>query len=337
MTARKSNVELLRILAMLMVIGVHFYAYETEVDRCFYEITESFCIGGVNIFVMISAWFMTGRKSINIRKIVNLLIEVAFWGIIGFSLMVVFNMDDFSVKGLIKVIAPYFWGNRWFVEAYAIYFVFLPYLNLIVETISKRLHAALLGIMFCLFCIWPTFLPNPPIDDYGYGFLHFIFLFMLVSYIKLYTAGRMPKKWICAVGYIVFSLISAAESHAGMAVSWAYNNVVVVAAALCLFMVFIQMSFNCRTINILASAAFGVFLIHTDGFFSEIIYGQLFRVQEVINGNIVKLMFSFFLCLPVFYILGWILEMLRKIMFQFTVDKLLNRIKILNYEISVDS
>ena len=57
---RESNFELLRILAMFMIIGCHFFAYvnageflslEYKQNMYFFKVMQSFCICGVNLFV----------------------------------------------------------------------------------------------------------------------------------------------------------------------------------------------------------------------------------------------------------------------------------------------
>ena len=186
MENRKSNVELLRIVAMLMIIGLHFFGYANaasiydgvqSANSYFWKIAESFCVGGVNIFVLISGWFLTNKGSVNIRKIVDLIIQVAFWSGIGFLLICLFGISPFNIKTMIKVMLPYFFGMRWFVTAYIIYFLLIPFLNAGLSALGKKSHRILLFICGFLFCVWPSFLPNPPLDDYGYSFVHFIFLY----------------------------------------------------------------------------------------------------------------------------------------------------------------
>ena len=73
---RKSNLELLRIVAMLMIIGLYYWAYNCagdfyqineSVNNIFYIVTESFFICGVNLFVLISGWLF-GFKTVNFCK-----------------------------------------------------------------------------------------------------------------------------------------------------------------------------------------------------------------------------------------------------------------------------
>ena len=80
MNKRKSNLELLRILSILMIITIHYFLYMMNCDfnnlnnfsqtNNFYlvRILESFCIIGVNLFALITGYFMIKKESVNIKK-----------------------------------------------------------------------------------------------------------------------------------------------------------------------------------------------------------------------------------------------------------------------------
>lgn len=64
---RNSSIELLRIIAMLMIIVLHFVGPYTNLDKSiknYYliQFVESISIIGVNIFVIISAYFLMEIK-----------------------------------------------------------------------------------------------------------------------------------------------------------------------------------------------------------------------------------------------------------------------------------
>ena len=196
-TERQSNIELLRIIAMLMIVGLHFwgfakvskgYVMTNSDNNLIFDIMESFCICGVNIFVLITGYFSSNTVTINFQKICSLLIDVAFWGTLGLIVSMFLWSESFDIVKWIKIVIPYFWKSRWFVEAYIILVVLIPFLNKCINTISKKSHLILIITLLLLFSIWPTFLPNPPIDDYGYGFIHFITLYVIAIWIRRYVA-----------------------------------------------------------------------------------------------------------------------------------------------------
>lgn len=139
---RQSNFELLRIIAMCMIIGLHYYGFYDASSTIPYpsnnytifQLNESFCICGVNLFILISGYFSCKKQNfIDIRKICNLLIDVIFWGSLGFLIACFFSQREFDLKDLIKTTIPYFWGGRWFVKAYIILLFFIPFLNICIH------------------------------------------------------------------------------------------------------------------------------------------------------------------------------------------------------------
>ena len=141
---------------------------------------------GVNLFVLITGWFMIEKTSISVRKVARILLDVAFYGIIIYLISVLIGINVLSLRGLIKAAFPLLFGYRWFVLAYCVLFVLIPYINAMLRHLTQAQYGTLLIICFVLFSVWPTFLPNPPIDHYGYSFLHLIFMYILAGYARKY-------------------------------------------------------------------------------------------------------------------------------------------------------
>lgn len=328
---RKSNIELLRILAMLMIIGLHYWGIGTSTiaenhsNALVYRICESFCICGVDLFVIITSWFSTEQNKINFLKIFRLLIEVSFWGIVSLFLAYCVREGPFDLVSIIKVSVPYLWKGRWFVEAYVIFIILIPFVNVCLRNIGQKQHLWLLIISFVLFILWPSFLPNPPIDDYGYGFVHFLSLYILVSYIKR-SYNIIGCKLMCIAAFIISFFLVLWQSLRDVSTCWMYNNIFVIFEALFLFLLFIQFDFKSHVINLLASVSFGVFLIHSDSlFFGPLVYFDIFHADVYAKGSATYLIVNFIICLPLFYLGCFVLEMFRSMLFKYSIDKVLNR------------
>lgn len=333
---RNSNIELLRILAMLMIIGLHYWGggvsdiAERHSNGLIYQASESLCICGVNLFVMITSWFSTEQNKINFLKIAKLLIEVAFWGIICLLLGFLVGWQTLDLVSITKAVIPYLWNNRWFVEAYVIFIMLIPFINAALFHIEKKQHGWLLMITFTLFILWPSFLPNPPIDDYGYGFLHFISVYILISYIRRFCR-IIRYKLLYFIGFVLSFILILYQSLRGIPTCWMYNNIFVVLEALFLFLFFIQFDFRSRIVNLLASGAFGVFLIHSDRlFFGRWVYLDIFHANIYALGNAMGLVINFVFCLLVFYLGCFLLEMCRLKIFEYSVDRILDKCSFLN-------
>lgn len=334
MQDRLSNIELLRIIAMCMIVGLHYFGMGdanrvlvngTE-NYYLYHILESLCICGVDIFVLITGYFSISHDSIKMRKIVSLLVDVAFWGICGYCLAVLVGWKGVEFKETIKVALPILFNNRWFVKAYIILLLFAPFINMTFNLISKKSYNYLLLIFTCLFCIWPSFLPYPPVNVFGYGFMHFVFLYLIAGYISKFIDVTLLSSSKLVFAFLLMLLLVILSSFF-MNMAWAYNYLFVVLLAIALFILFLKMSIKSRCINVLASCAFGVFLIHTSDFFGPLVYEKFFKVSESLYYSPLMLLLNFFVCIPVFYLFCFILEYTKKWLFGFSVDVVLRKIK----------
>lgn len=335
MKERQSNLELLRIIAMLMIITLHFFRSNRfpipgTTNEWIYFVYESMAICGVNLFVMLTGFFSINQNNIRFRKILEILIMIAFWEFVGFMLSVAAGMRSFQIKELIRAMLPIIFGSRWFIKAYIILLLLLPFINVVLKSISRRSYLSLLAVQLFLFSLWPSFLPNPPFDDYGYSFIHFITVYSLMGYLKLHVK-KYPPKWACISGYFLCFGIVLINKLLGIGYEWAYNSPFVIAEALFLFMLFAQFRVQKKWINRLAACAFGVYLVHTNAFFNGIGYEKLFHGSEIVNGRPGVLMLCVPVCAVFFYLLGSALESIRMLLFRYTVDPLMNRIPLRDF------
>ena len=103
MKERKSNFELLRIIAMILIISFHivFHSeYEiTTLNFNNYIIKVFWLFGeiGVNLFLLISGYFMIKSK-ISIKKILNLIFELIFYNSISAIIAEILGGKDQSLK-----------------------------------------------------------------------------------------------------------------------------------------------------------------------------------------------------------------------------------------------
>lgn len=141
---RQSGIELLRIVAIVMVLVCHANArvlglpsraevFSVPAPSIARMLFGAMAVYGVNIFVMISGWFGIHAKP---KGLANLLFEVLFllWGIYAVFLLTgnaTFNMHD--IKVCLALTDEY-----WFVMAYVGLYIFSPVLNAFVEKASKR-------------------------------------------------------------------------------------------------------------------------------------------------------------------------------------------------------
>ena len=101
---RQSNFELLRIVAMLMIVFHHFafhgeLSYEgagLSAPHLWYNLIIMDGKTGVNIFVLISGYFLVNDKELSLKRLLKLWGEVSFYAVV---LNFVFTILGFGGTG----------------------------------------------------------------------------------------------------------------------------------------------------------------------------------------------------------------------------------------------
>lgn len=142
---RDSNIELFRIITMLLIIAHHYVVNSglTAVDGVIYSNANSprsiflLLFGawgktGINCFVLITGYYMC-KSQITLRKFVKLLGQVYFYKILFYSVFLLIGYTSFSLKELIKMILPFTSVTTNFVGCYLIFFLCIPFLNILIH------------------------------------------------------------------------------------------------------------------------------------------------------------------------------------------------------------
>lgn len=281
MKVRSSNIELLRIVCMLMVLACHANGYINEADLAVENgftrlLINQFCLVCVNVFVMISGWF--GIKA-SWKGAGKLLFQVLY--VTLFCTVVCFALGQpVSLK---KDILPYllFGSGYWFVVSYLVLYALSPVLNSFIEQASRQQFRNVLIAWFSVEIVY-GFLLDAGYFNFGFSPMSFAGLYLLARYVRLYP-GKLFSLGIGAdfAVYISLSLLSAVLFWFGY--KWFgmgfhlnhYDSPLAILASLFFLLAFSKMDFQSRTVNWLASSAFAIYLIHEHSLVSPW-YHQLF-------------------------------------------------------------
>lgn len=341
---RQSNIELLRLICMMMIIGIHYWTYSgveaVPVEKgfsgitpyFFYEMTRCLFVAAVDIFVLITGYFSVNSKVIKINKITDIIIQTAFWGVLAYlALVFLTDGNPFSAKEMVK---NGIMLSGWFGRAYIILLLLIPFYNIIIAKLSKKSYLILLAILTVLFSLWPTFLPEPPVDDYGFGFINLSFMYFIGGFLRKHMK-KLPSKTVCIIAFVISWGLSVFSRRIGLGYAWAYNFVPVIIEAISLFLLFCHFKFSSKIINFLSSCSFGVFLIHFSEYLRGIIYGRMFHAKQAMSLSTGKLALYLLGSIAVFTVVAIVLELIRKLLFKYTADKLLNLIPVYRKNIEI--
>lgn len=339
---RLSNIELLRIVAMIMVISIHFFGkcilptnndlYESS--NLFGWLIRGISYMGVNLFIIISAYFQCRKTTFNLRGLLKFIFEVWIYSIALFVALYLCGVE-FSPKDLLFVFSPILSGEYWFITVYFGLYIFSPFLNKFISALSRKEMQALLLISFLFFCVVPNIYPSSNWLNFGsgYGIVWFVVLYLIGGYLQihvnlhdLYKRYTPSKLFILMLFFWALPLISKlliaaiTESLTGwVLVSSAFyfkNSIILLPASIITFLAFrsitISNDFAKRMINSLASGAFAVYLIHDNPFFSPILWDWI----RPYTNNSSGIIFTWAISVIVIYITCYSIDIIRKYMFR---------------------
>lgn len=324
---RQSNFELLRVLAMIMIVA-HHYVLNGSLEYSSLTLNSSILkfvsIGGkigVDIFVLISGYFLvnSGMKKI---KLFKLFMQVEFWGVVTsiFFGLYLFSINFIGYKDLaVSFVKSVFWikTSFWFARVYLFLYILHPFINLVIKNINKGQHLKL--IIFLLF-IWSVL---PKIEFSTIGELDwFVLLYLISAYTKLYCGERFKHtKKLCIIAvvlYIVVFISAIFLEIVGLKIPFIATESMTMASmespfiliiSYCIFVAFRNINFYSKIINKIASATFGVYLIHTSGVSRIFFWKYLFDNKGYANSNF--LILHIIVSVALVYIICTVLELLR--------------------------
>ncbi len=150
---RQSNIEVLRIFSIIGVIVLHYnnrlygnafgITDNIVINHFALILLESLCICSVNVFIIISAYYLSKSNRRNIIRIVDLFIQVIVFSVVKYLISARANI---TLKGLICSCIP----NNYFVTLYATLYIISPLINTFLDfpKIDKKKVVIITSIAF---------------------------------------------------------------------------------------------------------------------------------------------------------------------------------------------
>lgn len=292
---RQSNFELLRIIAMVMVVFCHFAGHggfeypqtALSVPKLWVTLIEMGGKTGVNLFVMISGYFLIqDTAESNPKKALKLWGCVLFYSVF-LSVGSILYSQDTPQKLSVWDFLPIMEGKWWFASTYFVLFLIHPYLNFLLRAMNKGTYQRYLLLMLFLWGLIPTVFGIAL--EYSY-LMWFVTMYSLAGYIRLFG---LPSSWnryfgalAVAFGVLTYArgvVLPMLEARWAFLAKYTYdiydmNKLPVFFFSVCLFMVFANWTLPCKKwINLISSATFGVYLIHDNGFVRNLLWREIFR------------------------------------------------------------
>ena len=288
---RQANFELLRIVAMVMIIVLHYLnkgnlilAYTADRSAVNYaaHFIDAFCIVAVNGYVLLSGYFLV-ESAWKPGRVVSLVAQILFYSVLIPIVLIgvgVISFGELSIYDWLIYVLPIETEHYWFATAYLLMYLFAPLLAVGVRQVERRTLQIIICILLLYFCVWKSLLPVViATDRYGYEYGWFLCLFLIAAYIRLYGCPLLDKKRNAAFLYVgmalcIFLLTAVSGVLARTLDSFgyymdmpaSYNHILCLLGAVGFFMIFKNMKpwegRIASMIRRLAPYTFGVYLLH---------------------------------------------------------------------------
>ena len=284
---RRSGIELLRILAMLLIVAHHFALHTnwpaggSAYNSYLIEVLKSFGKVGAGIFFIIAGYFLTKRKndSSTIRRIFKIARPTWFYALA--CLVFILAIGDFTIvvslpvqREIYNSFLPITGDAYWFVGAYIVLELISPYLIKMINAITNK---EALTLLFMYIVISWEFGSLSFLATGDYTPITTIPSCIIYSAIGILIARSekdisKSKSLIC-IALCFLALIVAPALMMRMSgypyngsLAWQFDSPICMLLAGSLFVVFSRMNFTNKIINYVFSTMFGVYLIHDNIF-----------------------------------------------------------------------
>lgn len=288
---RMANLELLRCVAMMMVVVLHYLgkgnllpeltqAHFTGAGLAAWAL-ECFCIVAVNVYMFISGYFLC-NSAFKLSRLLGLVLQVwvysVVFGLAG-ALTGVMKGPDFDLHYLLTLLFPVSMGHYWFMTAYVFLYLLLPLIGMAVKRMTRQQMQIALGLLLFSFCILKSVVPvRFEMDGLGYDWQWYLCVFLTAAYIRRFGCRLLEKKWFGPLLYgggcvLIFAgtlLLRGIYLRTGsletvLGVCLEYNHILPLAAAVGLFAIFYGIRIGGKAaslINRIAPCTLGVYLLH---------------------------------------------------------------------------
>ena len=214
---RNSNLELLRIFAMMAIIAHHFVVNSTvdkqydylnpTLNHYFLEIWGMWGKTAINSFILISGYFLC-KQALTWQRYVKLLAEIIFYSLTIKILFGIFNYDPLTLKGVYRTFSGMFYYiNNGFSSSFMAFYAFVPIYNIVINNITKRQFSFfIIGLIFVMSIAQTFFMASTMNEPVWYMTLYF-----LAAYLRIYP-NRYTESLSLSAGVFVLSVITAIAS-----------------------------------------------------------------------------------------------------------------------------
>lgn len=339
---RDFGVDLLKIVAMLMVVATHILTWggfglssppADNLKSIILHCTASFCLCAVNCFVLASGWILASG-SVKYNRIVKLWLIVVFYSVLFLILGSVCGLS-LGFRDYLRAFFPIMRNSYWFFTAYIGMMLLAPIVNFVVMNIDEKVAVKCVIFIFCGWSLLPflsqrdVFLLNG-----GYSMIWFVFLYAFAGLIKRFGWFSKFSKQQALFALVVVTVVNVLavdllpiviqnlhfDFGNKLRLSISYNTPTVLIAAVAMLRLFVgskihARGFAARMIIFISVSIFSVYIIHSNWIFRKLTNWNANWTQFLSESSVIKCVLALVIVPVLILVVCILIDKLRKTLF----------------------
>lgn len=350
-SVRNSGIELLRIFAACAVIVLHYngmgkaLAVSTGVSHEILGILECLCVCAVDLFIMISGYFLCTTQKRTWDKPVYLLLLLTA---IRLTVYLTGNLMGGGIS-IVKMIHSVLPTKCYFVLLYIALYIISPYLNIVLTRLTQKGQTVFVFVSLLLFSVYPTLIDSYQIvinqqpmgvstvgawgQQHGYTIVGFTLFYIVGAWLRINNIGKQLSNWkiilfVVATLFCIYVWFKAEELRFVGGISLieynalSYTNPMVILLTALLLILFSHITFSSKVVNILAKSTFVCYIFHLS------LIPHLKVADFAAEGGIM-LFLHLIACVIAIYLVSWVVWFVLDLVFK-PINKRLSHYRIFN-------
>ena len=326
---RDSNMELLRLVAMFMIVILHLDIFLLEKPESFADqyltnffigFLKSLTIIGVNLFVLLSGWYGIYFKW---NRFFYLWFQVLFFAFLGLAYESLINGNVLNLKDYLYYLFQMDGNAYWFFQSYILLYIFSPMLNLYTQKTDNKALSLFLCVFFIIQFIWGCMSWGYVYFGNGHSALSFMGLYILARYAYINQIQLRLKKGLWGALFLILTLLSSICGYSGHSHTMLYNfaysyaSPLVIISAFSVLALFLRLNFKAIIINRIAVHCFAIYLFHMNFY----IFPQIIDICASLDMH--RQISLFLVLAPLICIITWGISIILDICRLYLWEKLL--------------
>ena len=319
---RKSGIELLRVISLFGVIMIHYWEQAATVAEGlnFHVLLafRSISSCSVDVFLIISGYFLCRTNKRSLGKPVNLILQVSIINELAYLVKSYYGIEPpISLRHIASSLLP----DSYYTTLFVVLYFISPYINKVIANLSHKEWNRLIICLLIFFSLYCTFcdlffelagqeiMGLSPITAWGsmqgFNIVNFTLLYLVGAYLRN-NPIEIPSQRICIILFVSFMLIICwAELNTifpsqRMGSAWVYHNPIVIIFAASLFLLFNRFTFESKFINSAAKSVYTCFLAHC-----QVI--SLVAVPVFARKSVGEMLLHYLVFAVLAYVICWVL------------------------------